>query len=179
MGPKSAHPAGSARSTRSDCRWGDAYLYRARNQTVTVNASTLDDLLAQRDGVYATLRDLELDRELGKLDANDYAALRERNMLRATEILQQLDLLRGEGSAKQASSDIEKEVAALRHTPTPSSPQPVAKPASTKSPRPATANQRTNTNGQQPKANDSFCTNCGRPYTSGDKFCARCGHALS
>ena len=49
---------------------GLAYpLYRARTQIAGVNVSTLDDLLAQRDGVYATLRDLELDQELGKLDA--------------------------------------------------------------------------------------------------------------
>ena len=32
-------------------------LYRAQQQPVTVNVSTLDDLLAQRDAIYTTLRD--------------------------------------------------------------------------------------------------------------------------
>jgi len=52
-------------------------LYRARPQSATLNVSTLDDLLAQRDGLYATLRDLEADRQLGKLDEADYAAARQ------------------------------------------------------------------------------------------------------
>jgi hypothetical protein len=136
-------------------------LYRARAQTLTVNASTLDDLLAQRDGVYATLRDLEQDKELGKLDAADYDALREKYMVRAAEILHELDMLRGEGDAQSASAEIEAEVTALRkRAPSLKTPQPVPVPAPVRS-------------------SDLFCTNCGRQYKPGDKFCARCGHPLS
>src|SRR5690349_9754180 len=91
-------------------------LYRAQSASAELSVSTLDDLLAQRDGVYATLRDLELDSELGKLDAPDYNALHEKYMLRATEILQELDTLRGEGSAHEASAEIERELAAMRKT---------------------------------------------------------------
>jgi hypothetical protein len=124
---------------------------------VLVNASTLDDLLAQRDGVYATLRDLELDQQLGKLDAADYTTLREKYMTRATEILQELDALRGEGDAQAASAEIEKQVAALRQKA-----------------------ERSTQNKEISKASSELhCTNCGRPYTAGDQFCARCGRALS
>jgi hypothetical protein len=138
-------------------------LYRARTQAVPVSASTLDDLLAQRDGVYATLRDLELDQQLNKLDAADYTSLREKYMARATEILLELDALRGEGGAKEASDEIEREVAALRGGRSASLPgskdQPTAEPSR--------------------RTSESKCPNCGRPYNIGDKFCARCGRALN
>ena len=135
-------------------------LYRARTQPIAVTASTLDDLLAQRDGVYATLRDLDTDRQLGKLDDGDYTALREKYMARAADILHELDTLRGEGDGQAASEEIEQEVAALRNKPAPAKkPKAATKPAS--------------------DPEKMFCTNCGRPYTSGDKFCAKCGHALS
>jgi len=162
---------------------GLAYpLYRARTQVAGVNVSTLDDLLAQRDGVYATLRDLELDQELGKLDANDYASLRERYMLRATEILQQLDVLRGEGGGQVASAEIEKEVAAMRKTTKEKGRFAEPRLATNDDGRiaddktkiaPAKAGMK-----QGAPAAEMFCTNCGRPYKQGDKFCARCGHAL-
>jgi len=151
-------------------------LYRAQMQTAAVNASTLDDLLAQRDGVYATLRDLELDQQLGKLDAADYNALREKYMLRATEILQELDVLRGEGGGKDASAEIEREVAAMRKV--------------TRDERRETRDDRRQTTESQslsavssrPLANrqssDLKCANCGRAYKVGDQFCARCGYAL-
>lgn len=133
-------------------------LYRAQTQAAFVNASTLDDLLAQRDGVYATLRDLELDQQLGKLDAGDYNALRERYMTRAAEILQELDTLRGQGGGKDASAEIEQEVAALRKK----------------------TERRTQTAEKDAaQTTDLHCSNCGRAYKPGDKFCARCGRALA
>lgn len=136
-------------------------LYRAHAQTVTVNASTLDDLLAERDGVYATLRDLELDRQLGKLDAADYNALHEKYMMRAAQILQELDTLRGKGAGEEAGAEIEKEVAALRQK--------------TTDDRRRTASKQEQEAGKK----ELRCANCGRPYSAGDKFCARCGRALS
>lgn len=136
-------------------------LYRARRQPIAVTASTLDDLLAERDGVYATLRDLDTDRQLGKLDTADYTALREKNMARAADILREIDTLRGEGAGRAASDEIEQEVAALRkRTPAPvKKAQPAPKPI--------------------PETEQLFCSKCGRSYTAGDKFCARCGNALS
>lgn len=135
-------------------------LYRARTQPVAITASTLDDLLAQRDGVYATLRDLDTDRQLGKLDAADYTALREKYMARAADILREIDVLRGEGDGRAASDEIEQEVAALRKK----APAPVKK----VQPAPKAV----------PETEQLLCSNCGRPYTAGDKFCARCGNVL-
>ena len=90
-------------------------LYQSRPPLEFAPAGTLNDLLAQRDGVYATLRDLDLDYQLGKLDAVDYQALREKYLARASVLLQQLDALRGVDTAhRDLSDEIEREVAVLR-----------------------------------------------------------------
>ncbi len=90
-------------------------LYQARSRSIPAPAGRLADLLAQRDGIYAMLRDLDLDYELGKLDAADYQARREKYLGRAVVILQQLDAQRGlaPGNA-DASAEIDREVAVLR-----------------------------------------------------------------
>jgi ribosomal protein L37E len=144
-------------------------LYRAQTQPALATGATLDDLLAERDGVYATLRDLELDRQLGKLDESDYAALQDKYMNRAAVILRELDTLRGEGGTKEASDEIEKQVAALRQV------APEEAHRQTKS----TGRSASITSSVKPQAAELHCANCGRPYHTGDKFCARCGQALS
>lgn len=129
-------------------------LYRSRQQAAPLNVSTLDNLLAQRDGLYATLRDLELDRQLGKLDDTDYNALRDRYMAQAAQVLQDLDALQGKGATAGASAVLEREVSARRQV------------------------QELENAGADAKTAAGFCRHCGQPYGSGDKFCARCGRAL-
>lgn len=142
-------------------------LYRARTQTEFVNSATLDELLSERDGVYATLRDLELDRQMGKLDDTDYNALHDKYMIRASRILKEIDILRGEGDGQQASREIEEQVAVLRGV----------KSVEKKSNAQAEPNQ-SQANKTKTQGTERYCTNCGRPYKPGDKFCARCGRAL-
>lgn len=142
-------------------------LYLAQTRTRMISVSTLDDLVAQRNGVYATLRDLDLDHDLGKLDERDYQDLREKYMTRATEIIQQLDALGGAGVSASASEEIEKEVAALR--------------------RPRTEDGGEARDEKREKRKEKraiqvgagFCPNCGNKYEAGDRFCAKCGQALS
>lgn len=125
-------------------------LYRARPRALVAGTGALGDLVAQRDGLYATLRDLDLDFELGKLDRGDYQTRREKYLARATLVLKQLDLIREEGAkASSQSEEIEREVAVLRRTP--------AAGAESDSP---------------------VCPNCGRAYNEGDRFCGRCGNTL-
>lgn len=157
-----------------------------------VTTSTLDDLLAQRDGVYATLRDLELDRQLGKLDGADHDALREKYMARASEILRELDRLRGEGGGA-ANAAIEQEVAALRKSvgkgsapggkderrETKTNRRGALADSAAQHERREGSNVTSQTSTGKRSGEERFCANCGRPYTAGDKFCARCGHALA
>lgn len=137
-------------------------LYLSRPRPAVFSVSTLDDVIARRDGTYATLRDLELDHELGKLDDRDYKALRESYLVQASDILRELDALRGEGVNASAGDEIEEEIAALRRQPAEAKSMPLeVKP--------------TPTAGSETVLE---CPNCGRAYSRGDRFCARCGKAL-
>src|SRR5919206_5369439 len=66
-------------------------LYRSRPAAALTRTSALDDLQAERDGLYATMRDLDQDYQLGKLDEADYPALREKHLARAAQVLRMLD----------------------------------------------------------------------------------------
>lgn len=125
-------------------------LYRTGGRALSPSGSPSGDLLAQRDGLYATLRDLDLDFELGKLDAADYRERRERYLTRASVVLQELDSKATPVTESLLSDEIEHEVAALR--------------------RPMQA---------PPDKAVLACPNCGRVYNEGDLYCARCGHTLS
>jgi len=55
--------------------------------------SELEDLYVQREGTYATLKELEFDFETGKLIEGDYRELRARYSAEAARILQRIDQL--------------------------------------------------------------------------------------
>lgn len=65
----------------------------------------LADLLAERELVLAALRDLEDDRETGKVGEQDYGELRGKLSARAVEILKRLDELRETGSLGPQGED--------------------------------------------------------------------------
>ena len=56
-------------------------------------ATERDQLLRAREAVYQVLRDIELDRETGKLGAADYVTLRARFRAEAVAVLHRLDAL--------------------------------------------------------------------------------------
>ena len=74
-------------------------LYAARPRAWSSPSSGLGDLFAQRDGIYATLRDLDQDYQLGKLDDADYKTRRERQLARAAVVLKELDAWRERSSS--------------------------------------------------------------------------------
>ena len=55
--------------------------------------SELEDLYIQREGTYATLKELDFDHETGKLIQDDYRELRARYSEEAVEILKRIDAL--------------------------------------------------------------------------------------
>ncbi|HEY6040707.1 MAG TPA: zinc ribbon domain-containing protein [Anaerolineae bacterium] len=122
-------------------------------------AETLDDLLAQRDGLYASLRDLDQDLALGKLDTPDYQRLKSRYMTRAAETLARLDAIQAETHRTDdaLNKSIESQVLAMRKT--------------------KSRGQATIT----PEAGREvagYCRNCGTPFHAGDKFCGHCGEPV-
>lgn len=70
---------------------------RRRTTTMAEGERQRAELEARREALYAALKDLEFDHEMGKLSAEDYAALRERYTVQAVAVLQQLDALAAEG----------------------------------------------------------------------------------
>lgn len=84
----------------------------------SAEAHTLESLLFEREAVLRAIRDLEFDRDMGKLSDEDFADLDGRSRARAIEILRQLDAL---GVAPDAASStdtldawIERAVAEVR-----------------------------------------------------------------
>jgi hypothetical protein len=166
-------------------------IIQTRPRAVLSTGNALNELLAQRDGLYATLRDLDLDYELGKLDGGDYQARRERYVARAALVLQQLDALRSTSTRENSLSDeIEREVAALRRPKAGSSRQHLAigtrrlATPSESGTRRTSASARVPPRGfravRSPRSTSTLtCPDCGRPYKDGDRFCGRCGHALN
>ena len=113
----------------------------------------LAELLARRDATYATLKELELDHEMGKLSSADYRALRDRYRAQAVAILQELDSCQAKAQVQVArdrvleqeiKQEIEREIAARR---------------------------------RRQRGLDR-CPGCGVAFEPEDRFCRRCGVAL-
>lgn len=133
----------------------------------------LEGLVAQRDAMYAAIKDLENDHVLGKLSDGDYRSLRAKYEAKAVAVLQELDKVVGaKPGARSARDDaIEREIARLRRAKTNDA---------LKCPQ----------CGAPHTADDVFCAKCGASLrgarcpacgtraTLGDKFCRKCGQAL-
>ncbi len=109
-------------------------------------------LAAQRDAIYALIRELDSDYAEGKFNDEDYAAQRERYVSQGVEILEQLDQ-QAQGGQGALEDEIEARVLALRQKSAPVS---------------ASAQ----------KAKARFCTNCGQQAAPQHDFCASCGTEL-
>ena len=121
------------------------------NQGRIVEASSRAQLITRRDAVYALIRELDADFQTGKINDQDYRALRKRYVAEGVSVLKQLDALAGEDSRTALEAEIERRVLALRQVPA----QAVAH-------QPATR----------------FCSQCGHPADPEDRFCAHCGTSL-
>ncbi len=113
------------------------------------------DLLAERNRIYAEIRDLDFDYKTNKLTDEDYTAQRHALFAQGVDVLKRLDDL----PTVNASPDndmIEAAVAAIR-----SGGQPVELGAAGGA-----------------KARASFCPQCGEAVQPGDRFCSVCGARL-
>ncbi len=68
-----------------------------------------EGLIARRDRIYGELRELEFDRDVGKLSAEDYEEARGRLETEGARVLRALD-----ARASTVEAEIEREVRALR-----------------------------------------------------------------
>jgi len=109
------------------------------------------DLLAERNRVYAAIRDLDFDYKTNKVSDEEYAEQRYRLVAQGVEILERLDTLPANG-ASSATDPLEALIAAYRAG------EPVSADASA---TPA-----------------AFCPQCGTRAKPGDRFCGACGARL-
>ncbi len=148
------------------------------------------ELEARREALYAALKDLEFDHEMGKLSAEDYAALRERYTVQAVAVLQQLDALAaeeppvvGQGDAAagpevevSAEKEMEREVAALRQAT--KTRAPLVCPVCRRACQPGDT-FCAGCGASLADVSEGRCPECGAEYVAGDRFCVRCGVALA
>lgn len=123
---------------------------RSRRSSGGVDVSDLRrrvDLLAERNGIYRAIKELDFDYETGKFSVEDYAEQRHTLVAQGVDILQQLDALPAE-----PDDPVERAILRVREG------GPVAI-----------------DEGVAPASGGEFCPQCGTPAKPGDKFCAKCG----
>ena len=137
----------------------------------------LRELLAAKDTMYATLKELDFDRVAGKLSEADFRQLESQYRDRAIEVLREIDRLKDRPEETLELDDdlaeaLEREILALRtatraDSPSPDSPEDLEE-------------------GDEPPARKDedappeprFCSQCGVPVISTDYFCFSCGARL-
>ena len=116
---------------------------RLRTKMSSSHAPT-QQLQERKEELYATIKELELDRDLGKLHQEDYLPLRRDLESKALALLEQLDQLNGRTHAENLRMRIEEDVAELR--------------------RPPASRPQCPSCGAHPRAEDRFCSQCGTPF---------------
>jgi hypothetical protein len=81
----------------------------ARDRRVSRGPSELDALLRRKAVLYANMKDLEFEHQMGKLSEADYERLRSEDRAEAARLLQEIDALEDGGDA---DAIIEREIAA-------------------------------------------------------------------
>ncbi len=153
-------------------------LFRARTEeALTVAGETVtESLMAQRDAVYASIKELDFDHEMGNLSGKDYTDLRERYTRKAVAILKALDeqpKLAPVGAWDEGLDDaIEREVAAVRQA------RQAGVGVDTGAPIPS-RHQPKQVAVSKGKQATLICPRCGMAHDMGDAFCRHCGAALS
>jgi ribosomal protein L32 len=144
--------------------------------------SPRDQLLAERDALYTTIRDLDFDFQTGKLLEADYRVTRDKYTARGVEILMELDAMnvepqeaRSKGQ-KAVADDIEAAVQARRKGKSQAAGRMAEEDQIEAAIR---ARRQTKISTQQSAISHQACPSCGAPFDPADRFCAKCGAALT
>lgn len=132
--------------------------------------SAREELLRQRDAIYAAIRELDFDFHLGKVSEDDYRPQRERLALQGVAVLKQLDAFSSNG-AMPAEDEIEAEIVRRRK-------RDKARKARPLSDAEIEAQIRALRRKDVALPPMSFCPRCGATASPEDRFCRNCGTAL-
>jgi hypothetical protein len=115
-------------------------------------------LFAERNRIYAALRDLDFDFKTNKFSDEHYAAERYQLVAQGIEVLQKLDGLPVFDQTPEEDS-IEMAIAAIRAG--------------------REIDETLFDDGAEPTGEAAgYCPNCGEPHYTGDRFCGECGTKL-
>lgn len=112
-------------------------------------ANGRQQLMSHKAAVYAAIREIDTDVQVGKLELADHQALRARYVSEAVAVLRALE---EDFAGDSIDSTIEEDISRLKEG------QPVEAPLVT--------------------SEDRFCGSCGAAADPSDRFCARCGADL-
>ncbi len=153
---------------------------RSRNRRVSRGPSEIDALLRRKANLYANMKDLEFEFQMGKLSPADHERLRDEDRAEAARLLHEIEALE---DRDDVDAIIEREIAARRASRDRGG-APGEAPASSASPtsgvssaieRVAAAMTATAPAASRPVA---FCSACGARVRPADRFCSACGNAV-
>ncbi len=133
----------------------------------------LKELLASKNTIYSTLKELDFDRVAGKLSDSDFRQLEAQYREQAIQVLREIDeLVEGREKIEDIDADLsgalEQEILALRK-----GTRELSEPIQTTVDSVPAVDSALDFP-PEPK----FCRNCGIPVSSTDNFCSSCGTAL-
>ena len=140
----------------------------------------LSTLLAERDHVVASIKELDDDYNLGKIPAEDYPPQRLTLLQNGADLLRKIDGLQIAPSNLSTEDRLEAAIIARRQN-LDASHSSLRKNGNAVPPVPdddleqKIASRRRSMQGKA----GGFCPKCGRPVQTIDRFCPRCGAALS
>lgn len=142
-------------------------LFSRAEPDALVEDDRLTDLISRKDSVLVAIKDLEFDRQVGKLSQEDYERFNARLRQQAIAYLQQIDKLAPQSA--HLDEALEAEIARQRKTRT-------TLPATRNGKAAAIPEEAVPVYAGEIPAR--FCTNCGQPLAPTHKFCAQCGTAV-
>jgi rRNA maturation endonuclease Nob1 len=116
------------------------YWQRGTVVKLDVSNGRLADLIARRDNLLAAIKEIEFDRQTGKISEEDFAEMNAQYRAEAVTVLKRIDALRGN---KQVSKKLEAELQRMR------------------SQRQGQHGKFCSECGKSVSAGDRFCSNCG------------------
>jgi hypothetical protein len=106
-------------------------------------------LQQRKEEVYAAIKEMDFDLEMGKISEDDYQELKSQYKAKALEILKELDTVDG---GEDIDAAIERDVQRLR--------------------------KKKRTGGKETGRQINFCPHCGEKVASKNNFCQGCGMRL-
>lgn len=140
--------------------------------SVLVEDDRLSELLARKDAVLASIKELEFDYNVGKVSQEDLARFDERLRRQAIGLMQQIEKIAPTTMA--LDDQLEREIARLRKTQD-ARPARVAESPATTPVKAAPVGARP----AQETAKARFCINCGQPVDPTHNFCGHCGAPIA